>query len=64
MRKRQEISATVAFALLIFAAGVIETNPGAAFALLAAMVPVMMFGRLGTRRVSVRDIVRRWRNAP
>ena len=63
MRKKQEICTTTAGALFILAAGMIGTQPGISFLLLAAMLPVMIVGKLDARRVTCRDVERRCGNA-
>ena len=63
MRTKQEICAVIAGTLFLAAAGMIETQTGISFLLLAAMFPVMIAGRLGKRRVTCRDVERRCAHA-
>ena len=63
MRTRQEVCAVIAGTLFLAAAGMIETQTVISFLCLAAMLPVMIVGRLDSRRVTCRDIERRYGDA-
>lgn len=63
MNRKQNICAAVACAEFIAAAGIIETRPGVALALIAAMTVPMIVGRLDRKRLSSGDIERRCGNA-
>ena len=63
MRTRQNICAVTVGALFLAAAGMIETQTGISFLCLAAMLPVMIAGRLDSRRLTCRDVERRCGNA-
>ena len=63
MRTRQNICAVTVGVLFLAAAGMIETQTGISFLCLAAMLPVMIAGRLDSWRVTCRDIERRYGDA-